>query len=376
MIIKLEPSALNWTQKGIVKPLLYINKIVFITDDGNWSNRLFGAELHIKFTCKDNNESVQFSSEELFVFGAYISPYHRQPVLEINKLFSIEDEAIFINNHESKNWEILIELKNLNLLENECIEILTGYNSTNTIDEIIIEVDRGKKIFYNLNYSIQELLKLIPNFRLDWSLDNEQFSDEFNIGVTKPILLSGLVNQNIKIKNNKLLFEKSKIAKLLVDTFIIEKNLNIELLKEIHRLIIKNGGSFREQNVVIGENSSTINPSFSKVSDIEYELNSLINWYNLEISNNKLHPLFICSIFHYNLVKIHPFLDGNGRLARVISSLILLSFNIPPPISDLRNRPDYLTAIRSADKGDIIPITVFIGKGIIQSINYALTIKP
>lgn len=54
----------------------------------------------------------------------------------------------------------------------------------------------------------------------------------------------------------------------------------------------------------------------------ETAMNKLIEWYN----NNEgsVHPLVKCAIFTYEFLSIHPFQDGNGRLSRLISSLLLL----------------------------------------------------
>ena len=55
--------------------------------------------------------------------------------------------------------------------------------------------------------------------------------------------------------------------------------------------------------------------------DTELAMRNLIEWYNKE---NSIHPLVKCSIFTYEFLSIHPFQDGNGRLSRLISSLLLL----------------------------------------------------
>lgn len=56
-------------------------------------------------------------------------------------------------------------------------------------------------------------------------------------------------------------------------------------------------------------------------ADTEAAMNKLFEWYNNEDS---IHPLVKCSIFIYEFLSIHPFQDGNGRLSRLISSLLLL----------------------------------------------------
>ena len=55
--------------------------------------------------------------------------------------------------------------------------------------------------------------------------------------------------------------------------------------------------------------------------DTETAMNKLIEWYNNE---NSIHPLVKCSIFTYEFLSIHPFQDGNERLSRLLSSLLLL----------------------------------------------------
>jgi len=50
-------------------------------------------------------------------------------------------------------------------------------------------------------------------------------------------------------------------------------------------------------------------------------MRNLIEWYNNE---NSIHPLVKCTVFTYEFLSIHPFQDGNGRLSRLISSLLLL----------------------------------------------------
>jgi Fic family protein len=53
----------------------------------------------------------------------------------------------------------------------------------------------------------------------------------------------------------------------------------------------------------------------------EDAMKTLIEWYNKDIST---HPLVKCAIFTYEFVSVHPFQDGNGRLSRLLSTLLLL----------------------------------------------------
>ena len=50
-------------------------------------------------------------------------------------------------------------------------------------------------------------------------------------------------------------------------------------------------------------------------------MSALIDWYR---TDDKTHPIIKCALFSYEIVSIHPFQDGNGRLSRLIASLLLL----------------------------------------------------
>lgn len=244
-----------------------------------------------------------------------------------------------------------------------------------TVDEVLKRIEALKLEIEEKNLSTKNLLQLVPKFRLDWGSDENDVRDDFNIGVTKPIILSGLANSHHKLKATNLLVKNNKIAQLLVDTFITEKKLSKELLFTIHENIILNGGKWRTQDVIVNDITYAVESIVTDVAHIDQQISSLIAWYNKESSTKELHPLLLSTMFHYNFVKIHPFLDGNGRLARVISSLILLANSIPPPIFEKENRYEYINCLRKADLGDYNPLVLFIGKKVVSSMEYVLSLK-
>ncbi len=123
MTIKFDRNSFKKTITSINKPVLYIDRIVFLTDDKNWINRLFSASLIIKFACIDSNKRERKTHQEPLVFSAFITAYHRQPVMEVNRLFSFEDTINITDDNACNHWKTTIELNNLTIGQNELLEI-------------------------------------------------------------------------------------------------------------------------------------------------------------------------------------------------------------------------------------------------------------
>lgn len=97
---------------------------------------------------------------------------------------------------------------------------------------------------------------------------------------------------------------------------------------KLHKLLMKGllpeelcGKYKRKQNYIINEKGTKVftPPSPKQTSKLVKEL---IQWLNSP-KTKKLHSILICGILHHQLVSIHPFSDGNGRLARLLGTLIL-----------------------------------------------------
>lgn len=117
----------------------------------------------------------------------------------------------------------------------------------------------------------------------------------------------------------------------------------------IHGIIMKgiddsNAGLYRNVPVRIA-GSPVVLPNPRKVPDLMREF---FKWLKVEKS---LHPVALASEAHYRLVTIHPFADGNGRTARLLMTLVLLSGGYPPAIIRKRDRAAYIGALEKAQLG-------------------------
>ena len=68
-------------------------------------------------------------------------------------------------------------------------------------------------------------------------------------------------------------------------------------------------------------------------------------------SKESMDPLMRAVEAHYRLVTIHPFVDGNGRTARLLMNLLLMQAGYPPAVVRMRDRLSYLTSLEKAQTG-------------------------
>lgn len=86
------------------------------------------------------------------------------------------------------------------------------------------------------------------------------------------------------------------------------------------------------------------------------EMQELVEWTQGALQNKKYHPLLIVANFLIEFLNIHPFQDGNGRLSRVLTNLLLLKegYLYMPYVSHEKlvedNKPDYYVALRRSQK--------------------------
>jgi len=126
-------------------------------------------------------------------------------------------------------------------------------------------------------------------------------------------------------------------------------SVTLSVILDVHKLILQkiddtNAGKLRAVSVRVA-GSKTIFPNSAKVPDVMKEL---IVWLAL----NHSHPATKAIEAHYRLVSIHPFTDGNGRVARLLLNLVLLQNNFPPLIVPKESRRSYITSLEKGQTAD------------------------
>ena len=67
-------------------------------------------------------------------------------------------------------------------------------------------------------------------------------------------------------------------------------------------------------------------------------------------------PILVAAWFHHRFTQVHPYQDGNGRVARALTSLVLLRRGLLPIVVDRDDRTEYLDALEAADAGALSPL--------------------
>ena len=94
-------------------------------------------------------------------------------------------------------------------------------------------------------------------------------------------------------------------------------------------------------------------------------MEALIAWINAHIETT--HPIHVAAVAHYNLVRIHPFDDGNGRGARILMNLILMHKGYFPAFIRLETKRRYLEALAEADQGSFSSSIVYVTDAVIAT---------
>ena len=86
------------------------------------------------------------------------------------------------------------------------------------------------------------------------------------------------------------------------------------------------------------------------------EMQELVEWTQIAFNNQSFHPLLIIANFLVQFLQIHPFQDGNGRISRILTNLLMLQagYAYMPYVSHEKivedNKPEYYLALRQSQK--------------------------
>jgi len=225
----------------------------------------------------------------------------------------------------------------------------------NIIDEKKDIIDSHRPFSRNMTRQLRD--KLI----IEWTYNSNAIEgNTLTLSETKVVLENGITIKGKPLKDHLEIINHKEAIEYIED--LVSKNVKLSEydIKSVHYLILKeidstNAGKYRNENVFIS-GAKHVPPVYMNVP---YEMQKLIDQYQ---AWQGLHPVVRACFLHGEFVKIHPFVDGNGRTARLLLNFELIQSGYPPVVIKTENRADYYDALDKAhttnDYTDFIKIIV------------------
>ena len=170
---------------------------------------------------------------------------------------------------------------------------------------------------------------------------------------TKVVIEDGLTVSGKPLRDHLEAIGHSEAFDILYELSKSEK-IDEEAILNLHRLFYyridaENAGSYRNKPVII-TGTSFVPPAPSKIL-------TAMKDFSAQIPHQKetLHPVHFAAWLHIQLATIHPFIDGNGRTARLLMNLALMQSGHPITIIPPMLRGDYISALQASNGGDNMP---------------------
>lgn len=213
-------------------------------------------------------------------------------------------------------------------------------NYFNEVDQLKRELDNKRPI------PKETLRSLEDSINLEWTYNSNGIEGNTLTLRETQVVLEGITVGGKSIKEHLEAINHEK-AILYLNDLVKEDNPITEWnIKGIHQLVLKdidneNAGRYRRENVTI-KGATHTPPDYLKVPELMEKL--VLNYENW----NDFHPIIQAALLHGELVKIHPFVDGNGRTARLLMNLNLMNYGFNPVIIKKEDRLEYYEALDKA----------------------------
>lgn len=240
-----------------------------------------------------------------------------------------------------------------------------------------------KKIqeLYNEWKSVQPLSaevqsKIDRKFMLEFNYNSNHIEgNTLTYGQTELLLMFGKVDSDAKMHDLEEMKAHNVGLKMMQEEArAIDRPLTEYFIRELHRTLLREDYTVRKElpdgntttyTVHAGQYKTRPNSVITTTGErFEYAspeetpalMTDLVEWYNIATNEGALSAIELASLFHYRYIRIHPFEDGNGRIARLLVNFILLRAGYPMIIVRSNDKDKYLSALNSSDlKVGLVP---------------------
>lgn len=229
--------------------------------------------------------------------------------------------------------------------------------------------------------------RIMQKFRLDWNYhSNNLEGNSLTYGETKALILFGITAQGKPLKDHFEIIGHNEAINWILEIVKDETTLTEKFIRELHTLLLKET-SYKEaltpdskptrRKIEVGKYKTQPNHVVTVTGETFYfatpeetpaKMHDLIEWFRKEKERPDVNPIILAALFHYRFIRIHPFDDGNGRVARILMNFILMQFGYPPVIIKTEDKENYYAVLRLADADELQPFIEYIAENLIRSL--------
>jgi len=255
----------------------------------------------------------------------------------------------------------------------------------NRVDELRREIDSLRPFDPTTEALIERKL------RMDWNYNSNAIEgNQVNRGETQLFLEQGLTAKGKPFKDYLDIRGHDQAIGFLKDLVTRKEHLTEAVIRELHKILLVEpyempsetlDGKKSTKVVRLGEyktlpNRVTLSDGtihhYASPEETPAMMGDLMRWYRDQLDAVELHPVIIASLFHHRFTAIHPFDDGNGRMARLLANMILMQHHLPPAVFRADKRTEYLLALHEADTGKHDEIINQLTEEVIRSLDTIL----
>ncbi len=216
----------------------------------------------------------------------------------------------------------------------------------------------------------QTKYKVSQRFTIDFNFNSNHIEgNTLTYGQTELLLLFDKVFGEAEMKDLEEMKASNVGLKMMeVEALTQDKPLTQNFIRELHKTLLREdykvpyklpNGEYTSYIVHAGRYktrpNSVITPQgerfeYASPEETPALMTSLVDWYNQEEQKGDLSPVELAALFHYRYIRIHPFEDGNGRIARLLVNYILSRHQYPMIVVRSREKKDYINALSASDK--------------------------
>jgi Fic family protein len=236
--------------------------------------------------------------------------------------------------------------------------------------------------------SVENQQRLDKKFRLEWNYNsNHMEGNTLTYQETELLLIFDEVNGNHAFRELDEMKGHDVALKLVYDLVNDkERDLNENFIRQLNTLLlvrpffkeaITPDGQPTRREIKVGEYKSFPNSvrlqngeifHYQSPAETPALMGDLIEWYK----KNTDEAVIVAADLHYKFVCIHPFDDGNGRIARLLMNYHLLKNNLPPVVIKSDDKKNYLLALREADTGNLDSLRAYIAEKLVWSLELSI----